>query len=56
MKIHKINSQGTIAVVIPKDLAETLGWKEGQDVIVSATEDDTVLKLINKSLKNVIFN
>ena len=52
MKIHKINSQGTIAVVIPKDLAEMLGWKEGQDVMVTPTEDNAILKLFNKSLKN----
>lgn len=52
MKIHEINAQGTIAVVIPKDVAEMLGWKAGQDVIVSTTEDDTVIKLINKSLRN----
>ena len=52
MKIHKINAQGTIAVVIPKDLAEMLGWKDGQDVIVSPTEDNAVLKLFNKTLKN----
>lgn len=52
MKIHKINSQGTIAVVIPKDLAEMLGWKDGQDVIVSPTEDNAVLKLFNKTLKS----
>ena len=52
MKIHKINSQGTIAVVIPKDLAEMLGWKDGQDVIVSPTEDKAVLKLFNKTLKS----
>ena len=52
MKIHKINNEGTIAVVIPKDIAEMLNWKCGQDVIVNTTEDDTVIKLVNKTLRN----
>lgn len=51
MKIHEINSQGTIAIVIPKDIAEMLNWKAGQDVIVATTEDDTVIKLVNKTLR-----
>ena len=38
MKLHKINKEGTIAVVIPKDIADVLGWKEGQDVIVNMTK------------------
>ena len=49
MKIQKLNSQGTIAVVIPKDIATSLNWKEGQNVIVSVTEDRQI-KLINTSI------
>ena len=52
MKIHKINKEGTIAVVIPKDMAEMLGWKDGQDVIVTPGEEDYVIKLTNKTLKD----
>ena len=48
MKIQKLNSQGTIAVVIPKDIATSLNWKEGQTVIVSVTADKQI-KLINTS-------
>ena len=48
MKIAKLNAQGTIAVAIPKDIAASLNWKEGQTVIVSATEDKQI-KPINTS-------
>jgi len=51
MKLHKINKEGTIAVVIPKDIADVLGWKEGQDVIVNMTDDDCKLFLLNMTLK-----
>lgn len=47
MKLHKINKEGSIAVVIPKDIANAIGWKEGQDVIVNMTEDDCKLFLLN---------
>lgn len=39
MKIVKLNTQRTIAVAIPKDIATSLNWKEGQTVIVSVTAD-----------------
>ena len=52
MKIHELNSQGTIGVVIPKDIAEMLGWESGQDVLVTTTDDDTVIKLTNKTLRS----
>ena len=54
MKIHELNSQGTIGVVIPKDIAEILGWKAGQDVIVTTTDNDCIIKLVNKTLKDKI--
>lgn len=47
MKLHKINKEGTIAVVIPKDIASVLGWEEGQDVIVNMTDNDCKLFLLN---------
>ena len=50
MKIHKINGQGSLAVVIPKDIATVLGWKQGQDVVVNTTNDDSIIKIVNKSL------
>ena len=51
MKLHKINKEGTLAVVIPKDMADALNWKEGHDIIVNSTDDDTVIKLVNKTLR-----
>ena len=51
MKIHKLNREGTMAVVIPKDTAEILGWKIGQDVLVVTTENDYEIKIVNKTLK-----
>lgn len=50
MKIHKINKEGTIAVVIPKDIAKMLNWKEGQDVIINMTQFDYKLNLVNRTL------
>lgn len=47
MKILELNSQGTIAVVIPRDIATLLGWEKGQDVTVLPTEDVTTVKLVN---------
>lgn len=47
MKIHKINKEGTLAIVIPKDIASVLDWKEGQDVIINMTEDECKLFLLN---------
>ena len=52
MKLHKINKEGSIAVVIPRDIANAIGWKEGQDVIVNMTEDDCKLFLLNMTKKN----
>lgn len=51
MKLHKINKQGTIAVVIPKDVAGIYGWKEGQDIVIIPTENNAIFKLVNKSLE-----
>lgn len=50
MKIHKINKEGTIAIVIPKDMAKMLNWKEGQDVMVNMTQFDYKLTLVNRTL------
>lgn len=47
MKLHKVNKEGSIAVVIPKDIASVLGWEEGQDVIVNMTDNDCKLFLLN---------
>lgn len=52
MKLHRINNQGTLAVVIPKDIAQMLGWKEGHDIIVATTNDDTCIHLVNRALRN----
>jgi AbrB family looped-hinge helix DNA binding protein len=52
MKLHKANTNGSLSVVIPKDIAELLGWKEGHEIVVSPTEDDMVIKLYNKTLRN----
>lgn len=52
MKIHSLNSSGTMAVVIPKNLADMLGWEPGQDVVVIPTPDECVVKVINKTLKD----
>ena len=52
MKIHKINKEGTIAIVIPKDMAKMLNWKEGQDVMVNMTQFDHKLILVNRTLLN----
>ena len=52
MKLHKINKEGSIAVVIPKDIADALGWKEGQNVIVNMTDENSKLYLVNMSLMN----
>ena len=51
MKIHKINKEGTLAIVIPKDIASMLHWKEGQDVIINMTEEDYKLFVVNMSLR-----
>ena len=51
MKIHCLNSSGTLGVVIPMDVAKALGWKEGQDVVVLTTEDDSKLILRNITLQ-----
>lgn len=50
MKLHKINKEGTVAVVLPKKLIEKLGWKEGDYVEVSMTENPNTLKLVNFDL------
>ena len=50
MKLHKINKEGTVAVVLPKKIIEKLGWKEGDYVEVSMTENPNTLKLINFDL------
>lgn len=50
MKIHKVNKEGTIAIVIPKDMAKMLNWKEGQDVMVNMTQFDYKLTLVNRTL------
>lgn len=51
MKIHCLNSTGTLGVVIPMDITKSLGWKDGQDVIFYTTEDDSKLILRNMTLK-----
>ena len=50
MKIHTLNSQGTIAVVIPKQVAKRLGWEEGQEVFVDTTPEAFKLMLVNQTL------
>lgn len=52
MKIHCLNTSGTLGVVIPMDIAKSLGWKEGQDVIVLTTDTDSKLVIRNMSLEN----
>lgn len=52
MKIHRLNSSGTLGVVLPMDIAKSLGWREGQDVIVLTTEDDYKLVIRNMTLQN----
>lgn len=52
MKLHKLNSTGTLGIVIPKDIATSLGWKESQDVIVLTTDQDFKLVVRNMTLEN----
>lgn len=54
MKIHKLNREGTIGIVIPKDTADILGWEIGQDVLVVTTENDYEIKVVNNTLKKSI--
>lgn len=52
MKIHKLNSSGSLGIVLPMDIAKALGWKEGQDVIVLTTDQDFKLVVRNMTLEN----
>lgn len=52
MKLHKANTNGSLSLTIPKDIIELLGWKEKDDIIILTTEDDTMLKLANKTLRS----
>ena len=51
MKIHRLNSAGSLAIVIPKQIADCLGWEEGQDVIVTPTEKDSVIQVLNMQIR-----
>ena len=51
MKIQKLNKQGTLGIVIPKDIAEALGWKAGQEVIVDMTDFAHIIGIHNITLK-----
>lgn len=50
LKLHKINKEGTVAVVLPKKLIEKLGWKEGDYIEVLMTESPNTLRLVNFDL------
>jgi len=52
MKIHKLNSSGSLGIVLPMDIVKALGWKEGQDVIVLTTDQDFKLVVRNMTLEN----
>lgn len=51
MKIHKLNTHGSLAIVIPKQIADFLGWEEGHEVIVTPTEKDSVVTVLNMNVR-----
>ena len=50
MKLNKANSNGSISVMIPKKLAEAIGWKAGDEVKWQLEPDLKSLKLIKEEV------
>ena len=45
MKLNKANTTGSISVILPKSLCDSLGWKIGDEVTWQVTKDPNLLAL-----------
>lgn len=45
MKINKANNNNSASIIIPKNALAELGWKIGDECILTVTEDSIIIKL-----------
>lgn len=50
MKLHKANNNGSLSMVIPKNLVDILKWEEGNTILVIPTKDKNRLIIENTSM------